>query len=174
LYKIIGNQILSLEEFNTLIIKIEFVLNNRPLTFTQCDHTSKPLVPFHLLTGKIITTASNIEELELKENLSLRRKLINQMYNDFWVRWSKEYLPNLFPRSKWKSKNNEILAVGDIVILREETKNHDWPLARIERVEKGADNLIRSVWLKMANGKTISRAIRYIIPLNLPNAGGSV
>ncbi|UYV82061.1 hypothetical protein LAZ67_21000637, partial [Cordylochernes scorpioides] len=85
---------LNYEEMNTLIIQIESCLNSRPLAPLSSDPNDyEALTPAHFLIGSSFSEipTSNSEVL----NLQTRWKLIQNLKNSFWSRWSKEYLSNL-------------------------------------------------------------------------------
>ena len=55
-------------------------------------------------------------------------------------------------RSKW-NKENRNMQVNDIVLLKDESSpRNEWPLGRIQEVERSDDGLARSVKLKTKNG----------------------
>ena len=56
LKKVINNLSFTFEEFNTLLVRIEGVLNSRPLSpLTKNPNEILPLTPGHLLRGAPIT-----------------------------------------------------------------------------------------------------------------------
>ena len=52
LKKILKNAKLTYEELLTVVVKIECVLNSRPLTYVSSEDTEEPLTSSHLLTGR--------------------------------------------------------------------------------------------------------------------------
>ena len=55
--KVLGRSFITLEALQTLIVEIEAVLNDRPLTYQSSDIIDpEPLTPSHLLYGRRITT----------------------------------------------------------------------------------------------------------------------
>ena len=67
-----------------------------------------------------------------------------------------------------KRKNdNHSLAVGSIVLIKEEGKPRiEWPLALILKLIPGRDGLIRAVQLKTARGN-FTRAIKKLVRLEI-------
>lgn len=94
-----------------------------------------------------------------------RWQLIQQMMQSFWARWHREYLTTLNSRQKHHSANCNF-EEGRLVLIRDETSPASrWPLARIQYVHPGRDNLTRVVTLRTANGNQIKRPITKICPL---------
>ena len=85
-----------------------------------------------------------------KEDLYLKRRWCQVQYlaDQFWKRWSKEYLPLLQPRSKWHWERRN-LSVGDIVLLVDDTCSRNaWPLARIIETFPNSDGCVTRVKVK--------------------------
>ena len=90
------NSLLTYEEFETLALEIESILNSRPLTPMSNDpYDLEPLTPGHFLIGKSL---KDIPETDLKDTPNNRLstyQAIAKFKQEFWVRWHKEYLNNL-------------------------------------------------------------------------------
>ncbi|QQP50109.1 Uncharacterized protein FKW44_011001 [Caligus rogercresseyi] len=68
--------------------------------------------------------------------------------------------PRLQTRGKWRSKTDDV-DVNDIVLISEEnTSRSEWPLARVVELMKGRDGNIRTLKLRTAKGKILSRPIQ--------------
>jgi hypothetical protein len=69
--------------------------------------------------------------------------------------------------------SNETIAVGDIVVVKNEsTPRGFWKLAEVKELKRGDDSIIRSAKVKVVNsekGKAtfLRRAIQHLIPLEL-------
>ena len=59
LKKILGKSLLSYEKLETALLKIESVINVRPLAFLSEDDLGDALTPNHLMYGRNIRTKSN-------------------------------------------------------------------------------------------------------------------
>ena len=59
LKKILGKSLLSYEELETVLLKIESVRNGRPLPYLTEDDLGDILTPNHLMYGRNIKTKSN-------------------------------------------------------------------------------------------------------------------
>ena len=111
-----GNR-LDEESLRTFLCEAESTINNRPVTVeTLSDPLSEPpLSPSMLLTGKTRLVLPPPGEFK-REDLHCRRKWrrTQHLAQEFWSRWSKEYLQQLQARNKWtRPKIN--FKVGDVV-----------------------------------------------------------
>lgn len=166
LYKAIGKQILTFEEFNTVLIQIESLLNNRPLCILS-DDPSDPsaLTPNHFLnvTSLRFLPAEMIDS-NIPENRLTRYQLLNKIVQSYWKRWNLEYLTSLQQREKWNSPSNPV-TVGKVVIIKDDnTHPMFWPLAVVTDIFPGRDNIIRAVKVKTSNGSYI-RPVTRLCPL---------
>ena len=59
LKKTLGKSLLSYENLETALLKIESVTNGRPLAFLSEDDLGDALTPNHLMYGRNIRTKSN-------------------------------------------------------------------------------------------------------------------
>ena len=57
--KTLGKSLLSYEKLETALLKIESVINGRPLAFLSEDDLGDALTPNHLMYGRNIRTKSN-------------------------------------------------------------------------------------------------------------------
>lgn len=131
--KVINSALLNFEELYTLLLQAEACLNSRPLTKLSSDPSEhSALTPAHFLIGGPLQSFSEQPDKMTVMSLSRRWQLIQRLRNQFWNRWSTEYLHLLQPRSKWW-REKPILRVGDLAIVHEEnTLSLRWPLGRIE------------------------------------------
>ncbi len=75
-------------------------------------------------------------------------KQVRYLINLFWTRWIKEYLQT---RQKWMERKKN-LKVGDIILLMDENdRRGQWPLARVVEVFPSEDGLVRSVKVKTSS-----------------------
>ncbi|XP_061705654.1 uncharacterized protein LOC133516653 [Cydia pomonella] len=118
--RVIGEATLTYEEMSTLLSQIEACLNSRPLSMLSNDPTEAvPLTPGHFLVGEPLVTIpeANYENCNLS---TLKRWQITQeMLQNFWRRWSNEYLTHLMHRYRWAFKTPEP-EIGNIVLVKED------------------------------------------------------
>ena len=80
LYRVIGNTILTYEEYSTLLVQIEATLNSRPLYQMSSDPNDlTPLTPSHLLIGQPMVTPPDPLLEEVKVNRLSRFQLLQQL-----------------------------------------------------------------------------------------------
>ena len=62
LKKVLGWTHATLESLQTIVVEVEAVLNNRPLTHTSSEVTDAvPIIPSHLLYGRPIVSLSHCD-----------------------------------------------------------------------------------------------------------------
>ena len=167
LSRVIGTQILTYEEFYTILVQIEGLLNSRPLCVLSSDPSDvTALTPNHFLN---VTSAKflPVEDFtDQSDNRLTRYQLLDKMTQSFWKRWSQEYLTSLQQREKWNHPSKPI-QLGTVVIVRDNNCHPlCWPLGVIEEVYPGRDNIVRTVKVRTSAGSYIRPVVR-ICPLPL-------
>ncbi|GBO33493.1 hypothetical protein AVEN_208733-1, partial [Araneus ventricosus] len=165
LKRVVGNTVLTHEEFSTLVTQVEAVLNSRPL----CNLSSDPnddfvLTPAHFLVGSSLTALPDPDLTEVPMNRLNRWQLVQRLSQIFWKKWSKDYLNRLQSRVKWR-KGDKIFKENEIVLVKNEdnSKTFNWNLAKIIKVHAGKDNVIRVVTVKTNKGiyqRTVNKIIK--------------
>ncbi len=164
LRRIIGSLTFTKEQFGTLLCEVEAVLNSRPLYQRSADpNDMEALTPGHLLTGEPLTAIPTPDLKDVAMNRLNQYQLVESRVQEFWRRWSREYINTLQQRNKWMwTKQN--VAVGDLVLLVEESPPANWKMGRIETLDTGDDGLVRSVTVKTATS-ILKRPIVKLVPL---------
>jgi hypothetical protein len=155
--RVIGAQILTFEEYYTILTQIEYCLNSRPLIPMSNDPNDLlTLTPNHFLLGDThLILEPNL--LNIKTNYLSRWQNLVKLRQDIWKRWSREYLTQLQQRPKWKNQQANVKE-GDMVLLIDEQSPLHWNMGRIVQLHPGADGLVRVVSVKTLRG-TVKRAI---------------
>ncbi|GBN17173.1 hypothetical protein AVEN_29902-1, partial [Araneus ventricosus] len=159
--RVVSNTCLTYEEFLTILIQIEGLLNSRPLTPLSSEvEDLEILTPGHFLIGRPITAIPEPLMVELNDNRLNRWQLLTKKVQTIWKHWSKNYLNNLQQRHKWMFKKDNI-KLGDMVLIKEDNVPvSNWPLGRIVKLYPGKDNIIRVVDIKTKTGifkRSVSR-----------------
>lgn len=165
LRRVVGKAIFTYEEYATLLYQVEACLNSRPLCqLSNSVETLDALTPGHFLIGRPLNALPEPNLLNEKTTPVRRWKHMQYMAQQFWDKWSKDYLNTLQQRYKWcQIKPN--IKEGDLVILKEDNMSPTlWPLARVIHIFPGKDNLARVAKVRTAT-KVLTRPIVKICPL---------
>lgn len=161
----------SCEQFATFITEIEAILNSRPLTPLSSDPNDlSALTPGHFLIGCAMTSLPEASYTATAVSRLSNWQHIQKVKQDFWTRWSKEYIHHLNVRSKWTKGSHEIKE-GTVVVLKEDHLSPlQWNLGRVTQTHPGKDNVIRAVTVRTATG-TYKRNVRKlaILPIDPEN-----
>ena len=168
LYKSIGKACLQWKELQEVLLDIELVLNNRPLSYVEDDIQMPILTPNNLMFGQPGTIPE--EDVDCIDEASLRKRAryVEKCKNALWSRWSSEYLRGLRERHNLKHpKKEHTLKQGDVVIIKGDERNRNkWKLGVVVQMIKGRDGVIRAV--KLRAGKSfLERPIQFLYPLEL-------
>ncbi|GBM34995.1 hypothetical protein AVEN_240358-2-1, partial [Araneus ventricosus] len=149
--KLIGveSQNLPMRNFDTILHRIEGILNSHSLTPLSSDMDDLEfLTPRHFLIGRPITAIAEPNLTNVENNrLNLWQKT-SKIVRVIWKRWQNNYLSILQQKNKWMIKKQN-LKVGDIVLLKEENLTCcKRILGRIVDVLFGKDNVVRVVNVK--------------------------
>ena len=87
--------------------------------------------------------------------------MVQQLANEFWQRWRKEYLHTLQVRQKWVEKVPGV-SVGDVVLVKEDCPRNSWPLARVVECVESHDGEVRSVRLLIGKRHHLSDKCQYL------------
>ena len=152
LYKCMGNERLSFEEFQTLLIQIEGTMNSRPLcTVTECKDDIDVLTPGHFLIGTNLKSLPHPLHKEFCGNLGSRWNHLQQILDHYWRRWSTEFISALNQRNK-SCKINENVKIGDLGLLVDENlPPYVWPLCKVVDRITGPDDLVRVIKVKVGS-----------------------
>ncbi|GFT71679.1 uncharacterized protein TNCV_4689721 [Trichonephila clavipes] len=165
LKRVIGNTILTYEEFVTLVTQVEAVLNSRPLTKISSDPNDFIFTLAHFLVGTSLTALPEPDLPNTPINRLNRWQLVQKLTETFWKKWSNDYLNRLQSRVKWQRgeqpfKENELVLVKDEEFSKILNRN----LTKIIKVHPGKDNIVRVVTLKTNKG-TYQRPVNKLVKL---------
>ncbi|KAM3965928.1 uncharacterized protein ACR2FA_012778 [Aphomia sociella] len=127
------------------------------------------LTPAHFLIGRPLTAPANRDLMTTPIHRLQRYDVIERARQDFWKRWSKEYISELQSRSKWRT-NKDDLQLDELVIVKEcNLPPLKWKLGRIIRIFPGTDGISRVADILTTSG-IIRRAFSKICPLPIQPA----
>uniref|UniRef100_A0A183BUB6 Integrase catalytic domain-containing protein n=1 Tax=Globodera pallida TaxID=36090 RepID=A0A183BUB6_GLOPA len=177
----LGRRILEYDQFATFTAEVEAVLNQRPISAVSAETDAPvPLRPVdfiqpHGIVSLDIDASENWSDearLPPQKKLALLWKSTLESLDNFWEQWSSEYLILLRERSGWKHKGPRLQTravprVGDVVLVEEDYRSRNlWPMGRVTELNGLLPN-IRSVQLKMVNGRVITRPVNRLYPLEV-------
>jgi len=165
LRRVIGETTLTFEEMSTFLAEVEACLNSRPMqALTDDADDLDALTPGHFLVGAPLGAVPEPTLLEVPSSRLSRWRLLQQMRDHLWQRWSREYLQALTPRPKWW-KTDGALREGQLCLVKQETTPPTrWPLARVTRLHPGDDGQVRVVTVRTAAGE-LRRPVVKLVPL---------
>lgn len=82
-----------------------------------------------------------------RSNWTTNQQLIDQ----FWKRWVREYLPTIARRTKWFNECDEV-KVNDLVVVVYENQRNGWARGRVLSVIPGRDGRIRQAMVQTSGG----------------------
>lgn len=161
----LANVNLIYEEFSTLLTQIEAILNSRPMYPMSSDPNDLlPLTPAHFLIGRPLVAPASEDLTAANTSRLLRYERIEQLRQNFWKRWSQEYIAELQTRTKWQYNTDTIVPNTLVLIKDENMPPLKWRLGRVIRTFPGKDGLARIADIRTANG-VIQRSYPRICPL---------
>ena len=168
--------LLTYEEVHTTLAEVEICLNSRPLNFVSDElNENTAITPSTLMRGSPMSCFPPIslvdaETIPRESQFSSKRlKYLERLQNDFWTRFSKEYL-NYLSEAHFVARNrggtpSKFPEIDDIVLLKENNKpRYTWKLGRVINTHPGRDGAIRSIEIRPvrlnASDKRIPDVIR--------------
>ncbi|KXJ68015.1 hypothetical protein RP20_CCG006604 [Aedes albopictus] len=137
-------------------------MNSRPLLpMTEDPNDLAALTPAHFLIGSSLQALPGPDLHNVPPTRLEHYQQLQQHVQRFWVHWRKDYLQELQQDTRGWKRNDEIIPGRMAILVDEMQPTLRWPLARIESVIPGKDQLARVVLLRTARG-TITRPIAKI------------
>ena len=173
LKKILGNSLVTYLELETVLIEIEAVLNDRPLTYLSSEENTEILTPFLLLLGRSPSTKVTKIDAETDAcNAVQRRKYQKLLAHQFWNVYYRDYLVSLREHfSRKQSSGCGSVETGDVVHVYRQGPRSQWRLAIVDEVIPGRDGKIRAAKVKFPiNGSQrehLTRPINHLYPLEI-------
>ena len=153
------------ESLRTLFAEVEAIVNSRPLAVDNLnDETVDPLTPNHLLTmkSKVVLPPPGVFQ---RADVYCRKRwrAVQYLANEFWRRFSTEYVRVSQVRQKW-SQPRRNMSVNDIVlVLDKDLPRNRWSKGRVVQVFPGADGLVRHVEVKTGPKTTLKRPVTKLV-----------
>lgn len=154
---------LTYVEFETLITRIEGVINSRPLMPISVSD-EEILTPGHFLVGDNLLAVPDVDLSDVKLNHLSRWQVVRSALQYFWRCWREQYLQTLLTRCKWHESVPD-LTEGTVVIVRnEQTPPYVWPMGIIAKCFPNSDGMTRVYQVRLTSG-VLTRPREKLIPL---------
>ncbi len=158
----------TLEQFITALSIVEGILNSRPLTYLGGELEDIPLTPSHFLYGASPTSTFRIKgDAQGRVSLARRWLQVQELGDMFWERLQKEIPPFLQASTQSIRGDFRDVRVNDVVVFLHPERRSRWPLARVLTVHPGGDGRVRTVDLRLADGRVLRRdvgALALLVP----------
>jgi hypothetical protein len=175
-YKTINKNKLSYFEMLTLLSQIKLAVNSRPLTYRSSGGeldiiTPNSFIKMHSNSALVLKTDDDVWiDESSRDTLQNTLERQDEAFEYFRKIWHETYLVSLREHSRqlhqspWENR----IKIGDIVLIRHPSKPRPfWQMGRVLDVVEGPDGIIRSVYLKQADGIKINHSIKNLFPLEL-------
>ncbi|XP_014491796.1 uncharacterized protein LOC106754294 [Vigna radiata var. radiata] len=152
--RIVGDQKLQMDEFQTVLCRIEAILNSRPLTPMSNDPNDlEVLTPGHFLIGRPVVSPPEEEHGDTPLPRLKRWKYVEALSQQLWKRWCSEYLQTLQKRNKWL-KTSTPLKEGDLVLIEDpQLPTLCWKRGRVLQTFPGKDGQVRVATVRTPTGE---------------------
>ena len=150
LNKVVNERVLTEEEYRTVLLQVQSLVNSRPLwPANEGDIDEPPITCNDLLRPHGLL----MHPPQLNEgNPKFRYDYIERLVSEWWKLWLRHFVPNLQPRTKWV-KLRQNIEIGDIVLVIDpDFKRGQWKMGKIIETYSGTDGNIRSAKIKTSTG----------------------
>lgn len=156
---------LTYEEYYTLLVEVEAVLNSRPLTpISSNPKDLSALTSSHFLIGDSQIKPAQKSYLDVPDNRLSRWQHLQKVRQHFWQRWNKEYLQTLQARSKWFSGKENVELDTMVLVQDGNLPPLQWMMGRVNETFPGKDGVVRVATIKTSRGE-LKRPIKKLCPL---------
>ncbi|XP_064537482.1 uncharacterized protein LOC135427809 [Drosophila montana] len=155
LLRTVGSLLLTAEELQTTIVAVEAVLNSRPLgAITEDPINGEALTPGNLLVGDPLRALPTEGTPDQQGLICLNRwRTVSLLKQQFWRRWSEEYVLGLQVRNKWQHRLPNVIT-GELVVVAEDNLPPQL-ISRVTAVHAGENGVVRVAEIRTASGGKI-------------------
>lgn len=159
LKRVLKNTKLTARKFDHVLKQIEACLNSRPLwAITEENDDVDVITPSHFFNFQAINMLPKPDLKHININRMDQYQYLQQIHNDFWKTWSKEYIYQLQSRAKWHTEHTNV-KIGQVALIAEDNlPPSKWAMGRIVNLLPNKDGLVRVVEIKIRN-TIVTRAI---------------
>ena len=141
------------EALRTLLIEVEAIVNSRPMTTEAMNDVQShvPLSPSNLLTMKLKIVMPPPGSFRPADAFCHKRwRRAQHIVNGFWARWRKEFIQSLQEQKLCRSKPGNFQK-KDIVLLKADYNQNNWPMARIIETFLDKHRFVRTIKLRLGD-----------------------
>lgn len=157
---IVGSARLTQAQLALILIEIEAVVNNRPLAVTTDDPSDwVPITPMELVSGRKLEQIPDPKAPLQNTKFSHLWKKRQAILNQFWKRWSKDYLLEQSVRKIWRVQKFADLHNKIVLIKDDHLSRNEWMIGRVIEILPSKDGLTRNVIVKTGTS-TLRRPVQ--------------
>lgn len=141
---VLRSQVVSEDLLLTVLIKVEGMLNSKPLGYVSSDLADiDPITPNMLLMGRRDTSLPQAV-YGTREQLGRRKWLHSQVIADhFWTQFTQRYLPGLQHRQKWQQTTPPLTIGQAVMVVDSQLPRASWPVGQVTQVFPSPDGQVR-------------------------------
>ncbi|XP_062414781.1 uncharacterized protein LOC134107206 [Pungitius pungitius] len=160
----VGSQSVSEDVLHTTLVEVEGILNSKPLGYVSTDVADPdPITPNILLMGR--RDASLPQVAYAPACIGRRRwRHCQALVDQFWIQFTRNYLPTLQTRQKWQKAVNNIAVDAVVLIVDPSLPRAQWPIGKVCKTVSSHDGCIRTAEV-LVNGKVYTRPVARLIQL---------
>jgi len=188
LRKVVGNSSLNYDKILTILVEIENIMNERPLTYLSDENVDESITPAHLLYGRSLHQNNQRSIIQNNdddnpETYRNRRLYTEKLIQQIWNRFVNEYTISLREHhfyNKGNSNSVNVLRIDDVVIIKDDkmVSRNLWRKERVKQLIVGIDNAVRGaeidVLAKNNTLSTIRRPLQNLIPLEVTTTNENI
>lgn len=159
-----GTQSLSEDVLHTILVEVEGILNSKPLAYVSADVANPdPVTPNILLMEW--RDASLPQAVYASETIGRHRwRHCQNLIDQFWIRYLRDYLPTLHSRYKWQKPTERLTLDTVVMIIDPNLPRAQWPIGRVVKLIPSRDGCIRTVEIQVRD-KIYTQPVAHLVPL---------
>lgn len=160
----VGSQSVSEDVLYTALVEVEGILNSKPLGHVSADVADPdPITPNILLMGRRDAALPHV--VYAPAGMGQRRwRHCQTLVDQFWLQFTRNYLPNLQTRQKWQRSSKNIAVDSVVLIIDPSLPRAQWPIGKVVKAFASQDGCIRTADV-MVKGKVYTRPVARLIEL---------
>jgi hypothetical protein len=167
LYRTLKTRAPKEEVLRSLLIEVENITNSRPLYYSGGrEEIGEPAItPNHFLrlNSKTVFSPGDISSINYKRQW----KYCQELAQEYWKRWIRDYLPTISTRAKWYQEGQSVKRGTLVLVVDNNSERNLWRRAIVDEVHPGPDGRIRTATVRTAQGTHLRPVAKLaIIKLN--------